>query len=84
MPQETRAEREQTLAQNESYTSTFGILSNETVLLLLYLSEKAPETFLRPEMIDRIAVMLNYYIIELASTKCQQIQVAALLRHSAA
>lgn len=74
-PEEARAEREQTLAQNERQTSTLGILSNETVLLLLYLSEKAPETFLRPEMIDRIAVMLNYYVIELASTKCQEIQV---------
>jgi hypothetical protein len=28
-------------------------------------------------MIDRIAVMLNYYVIELASTKCQEIQVKA-------
>jgi len=34
--QEVRAEREQTLSQYEGYTSTFGILSNETVLLLLY------------------------------------------------
>jgi len=74
-PEEVRAEREQTLSQYEGYTSTFGILSNETVLLLLYLSEKAPKTFLRPEMIDRVAVMLNYYLIELSSSKCQEIQV---------
>lgn len=44
-----------------------------------YLSEKAPETFLRPEMVDRIAVMLNYYVIELASQKCQEIQVKSQL-----
>ncbi|KAL6045702.1 putative ubiquitin conjugation factor E4 [Balamuthia mandrillaris] len=73
--EERRREREEQHSNNESYTSTFGVLANETLILLQYLSEHAPTTFLRPEMIDRIAVMLNYYIVELSSPQSQQLQI---------
>jgi ubiquitin conjugation factor E4 B len=71
----TQREREEQLSRNEGQTSTFGILGNETLHLLLYLSEQTPQVFLRPEMVDRIAAMLNDFVVKLSSQKCQDIQV---------
>jgi ubiquitin conjugation factor E4 B len=58
-------------------TTTYMQLANETVYMMKYMSKDAPEPFLRKEMIERVAYMLNYFLFELAGEKCQNLKVAS-------
>jgi ubiquitin conjugation factor E4 B len=51
------------------------LLARETVHMLSYLSKDCPDPFLRPEMVDRVASMLNYFLVQLAGPKCQNLKV---------
>eukprot|EP01129_Flabellula_baltica_P006960 TRINITY_DN2657_c0_g1_i2.p1 TRINITY_DN2657_c0_g1~~TRINITY_DN2657_c0_g1_i2.p1 ORF type:complete len:933 (-),score=170.70 TRINITY_DN2657_c0_g1_i2:327-3125(-) len=73
---DVRAERMQTLQQNERYVETFNMLSNETILLLKYLTDIHVTTFFRPEMIGRIAETLNYFLENLVGPKKDDISVS--------
>jgi len=75
LSQQNRLELEQEQVEDESYVTTFCRLANETLLLLHYLSSHDVETFLRPEMIDRLAVMLNYFLDHLVGPKSKQLKV---------
>jgi len=74
-PAQNRMELEQELSEDESYVTTFCRLANETLLLLYYLSCHGVDTFLRAEMIDRLAVMLNYFLDHLVGPKSKQLKV---------
>lgn len=50
-------------------------LARETVHMMSYLSRDVPQPFLRPEMRDRVASMLNYFVVELAGPQCQNLKV---------
>jgi ubiquitin conjugation factor E4 B len=50
-------------------------LARETVHMMAYMSKDVPQPFLRPEMRDRVASMLNYFLVELAGPKCQNLRV---------
>lgn len=50
-------------------------LARETVHMMSYLSRDVPKPFLRPEMRDRVASMLNYFLVELAGPQCQNLKV---------
>jgi hypothetical protein len=51
------------------------MLSNETLFLISYLSRHNIPTFTRPEMIDRMAGMLNYFLDHLVGPKSKHIKV---------
>jgi ubiquitin conjugation factor E4 B len=74
-PPQNRMELEQEHSEDESYVTTFCRLANETLLLLYYLSCHGVDTFLRAEMIDRLAVMLNYFMDHLVGPKSKQLKV---------
>jgi ubiquitin conjugation factor E4 B len=60
------------------------MLANETVHMLQYLTSEIVEPFLRPEIIDRLAAMLDYNLEILVGPKCTELKVSAffLLQHS--
>eukprot|EP01118_Nematostelium_gracile_P007678 TRINITY_DN2510_c0_g1_i4.p1 TRINITY_DN2510_c0_g1~~TRINITY_DN2510_c0_g1_i4.p1 ORF type:complete len:1002 (+),score=228.78 TRINITY_DN2510_c0_g1_i4:105-3110(+) len=70
-----RQEQEEKLSMDSKRVSTFCLLANETVLLFHYLSEHVPEPFMAPEMVERIAQMLNYFIFHLAGQKQLEFKV---------
>eukprot|EP01121_Diplochlamys_sp_Union-15-3_P012023 TRINITY_DN3548_c0_g1_i2.p1 TRINITY_DN3548_c0_g1~~TRINITY_DN3548_c0_g1_i2.p1 ORF type:complete len:283 (+),score=33.58 TRINITY_DN3548_c0_g1_i2:221-1069(+) len=75
IPADTRHELEQELQNNQMYVGTFSRLANETVLLLHYLSDNSIDTFLRPEMIDRVSAMLNYFLSHLTGPQRKNLAV---------
>jgi ubiquitin conjugation factor E4 B len=70
-----KREKQASLKQSERIVKSYLLLANENVNMLSYLSKDIPEPFLRPEMIDRLASMLNYFLNELAGPKCQNLNV---------
>ncbi|KAL9647901.1 hypothetical protein ABK040_008172 [Willaertia magna] len=70
-----RTEKNKDLAQYERIVKSYLLLANETVHMLSYLSKDIPHPFLRPEMVDRVASMLNYFLVELAGPQCQNLKV---------
>lgn len=55
------------------------MLSNETLFLINYLSSHKIDTFTRPEMIDRMAGMLNYFLVHLVGPKSKDFKVCLRL-----
>eukprot|EP01126_Amoeba_proteus_P047728 TRINITY_DN5470_c0_g1_i1.p1 TRINITY_DN5470_c0_g1~~TRINITY_DN5470_c0_g1_i1.p1 ORF type:complete len:291 (-),score=58.03 TRINITY_DN5470_c0_g1_i1:58-930(-) len=72
---ERRSELDQEYQNNTAHVSTFCRLSNETLNLMHYLSHNQINTFTRPEMIDRIASMLNYFLVHLVGPKSKNFKV---------
>lgn len=68
-------ERERQLQQNERLCSTYMMLANETVYMLRYMTVEVIQPFLRPEVIDRLAGMLNYNLVQLVGPKCSGLKV---------
>ena len=58
---QARQERDNEFYGSERQVQSFMLLANETVHMLSYLSADAPQPFLRGEMVDRVASMLNYF-----------------------
>jgi ubiquitin conjugation factor E4 B len=52
------------------------LLAKENVHMVNYLSRDVPQPFLRPEMIDRVAAMLNYFLDKLAGPQCQNLAIS--------
>ena len=50
-------------------------MANETVNIFHYMSKAIRAPFLRPELIDRLAAMLNYNLVMIAGPKCQSLKV---------
>ncbi|EFC48330.1 ubiquitin-protein ligase [Naegleria gruberi] len=75
LTQQEKTDKTTALAQYERMVKSYMLLANETVHMLSYLSKDIPKPFLRPEMIDRVASMLNYFLVELAGPKCQNLKV---------
>ncbi|KAG2383559.1 hypothetical protein C9374_004230 [Naegleria lovaniensis] len=75
MTQQQKQDKQSALAQYERMVKSYLLLANETVHMLSYLSRDIPQPFLRPEMVDRVASMLNYFLVELAGPQCQNLKV---------
>jgi ubiquitin conjugation factor E4 B len=75
--QQTRQEREQEHRQNENIVSTYSRLGNETLLLLHYLTANDISSLLEPEMLARLAQLLNYFLMSLAGPKRKELSVNA-------
>jgi len=73
--EESRLELQQELQQESEYVSTFCQLANETIALMSVLSLDARNTFLRPEMIDRSAHLLNYFLSRLVGPEAKKLIV---------
>ena len=54
---------------------TFCRLANETIYLLHYLSSNKISTFVRPDIVDRLGVMLNYFLSHLVGKKSKLFKV---------
>lgn len=70
-PEEQKESRLRQLATDERMCKSYLTLARETVDMLHYLTQRVPEPFLRPELIDRLAAMLNFNLQQLCGPKCK-------------
>eukprot|EP00027_Filamoeba_sp_ATCC50430_P013678 CAMPEP_0168577114 /NCGR_PEP_ID=MMETSP0413-20121227/20610_1 /TAXON_ID=136452 /ORGANISM="Filamoeba nolandi, Strain NC-AS-23-1" /LENGTH=281 /DNA_ID=CAMNT_0008610839 /DNA_START=167 /DNA_END=1012 /DNA_ORIENTATION=+ len=70
-----RQEKQEALANASRMVPTFSMLANETVLLFNFLSQNVKEPFLSPELVERIAQMINYFVFHLAGPKSLELKV---------
>merc|ERR1719422_2442493 len=73
--QEQQQGRLRTLAQDERQCRSYLTLARETVEMFHYLTQDIVEPFLRPELADRLAAMLNFNLLQLCGTKCKSLKV---------
>ncbi|KAG0567242.1 hypothetical protein M758_7G160400 [Ceratodon purpureus] len=64
-PAQERQERERHYHQQENVVRIDMMLANEDVKMIQYTSEEITAPFLLPEMAERIAAMLNYFLLQL-------------------
>lgn len=55
---------------NVSCFRSYLTLARETVDMMHYLTKEVPDPFLRPELCDRLAAMLNFNLAQLCGQKC--------------
>ena len=70
-----RREREQNLATTERQATSYISLANETVSLLNKFTAFVPDAFVYPEVVDRLARMLNFNQVVLTGDKCKNLKV---------
>lgn len=61
--------------QDERQCRSYLTLGKETVDMFHYLTIDIKEPFLRPELIDRLASMLNFNMHQLCGPKCNDLKV---------
>lgn len=74
-PQQYRREREGALRTLERHTSGYVQLGRSTVQMLKAFTGETKEPFMVPEIVDRLAAMLDYNLDALAGPKCQNLSV---------
>ncbi|XP_041982233.1 ubiquitin conjugation factor E4 B [Aricia agestis] len=67
--------RARALAQDERQCRSYLTLARETVDMLEYLTADIKEPFLRAELVDRLASMLNFNLQQLCGPKCNNLKV---------
>ncbi|XP_045500797.1 ubiquitin conjugation factor E4 B [Colias croceus] len=67
--------RGRALAQDERQCRSYLTLARETVDMLEYLTVEIKEPFLRAELVDRLASMLNFNLQQLCGPKCNNLKV---------
>jgi len=72
---EHRREREGTLRSLERHASSYTTLGRSTVELLKLFTAETKEPFMMPEIVDRLAAMLDYNLLALVGPKCQELKV---------
>jgi len=70
-----RQEREVEHVQLERMVKTYLMLSRETVRMFQYITRDMSKYFIRPELVDRVAAMLNYFLAQLAGPKYNALKV---------
>ncbi|KAF3924310.1 hypothetical protein ABW21_db0207704 [Orbilia brochopaga] len=70
-----RQERERSLASNEHHATTYVSLANETVLMVKMFTAAVPDAFVSPELVHRLAGMLDYNLAALVGPKCSNLRV---------
>ncbi|KAI0823925.1 ubiquitin conjugation factor E4 [Trametes gibbosa] len=71
-----RREREGLLRQLERHTSTYVQLGSNTVDLLKIFTGETKSPFMVPEIVDRLAAMLDYNLDALVGPRCQDLLVS--------
>ena len=74
-PQELRDTRQRQLESDERKCRSYLTLAMATLDMMHYLSQSLPDPFCRPELIDRLAVMLNFNLTQLCGPKCRDLKV---------
>ncbi|KIY63497.1 hypothetical protein CYLTODRAFT_493873 [Cylindrobasidium torrendii FP15055 ss-10] len=74
-PQEYRREREGTLRSLERHASGYVSLGRSTVELLKVFTSETKRPFMMPEIVDRLAAMLDYNLVALVGPKYQELRV---------
>ncbi|KAK6351703.1 hypothetical protein TWF718_004852 [Orbilia javanica] len=70
-----RAEQERLLSSNEHHATTYVSLANETVLMVKRFTAAIPDAFVSPELVHRLAGMLDYNLVALVGPKCSNLRV---------
>lgn len=73
--QEQQRNRLRNLNQDERQCRSYLTLARETVEMFHYLTQDIVEPFLRPELADRLAAMLNFNLKQLCGNKCKNLKV---------
>lgn len=74
-PHEAQQTQQRQLATDERQCRSYLTLARETVDMLHYLTDDIKEPFLRPELADRLAAMLNFNLQQLCGPKCKNLKV---------
>ncbi|KAG5648373.1 hypothetical protein DXG03_004945 [Asterophora parasitica] len=74
-PHEYRREREGTLRSLERHASGYTTLGRSTVELLKVFTAQTKAPFMMPEIVDRLAAMLDYNLVALVGPKYQELKV---------
>jgi ubiquitin conjugation factor E4 B len=74
-PAQEREERLRVFHQSESIVRFDMKLANEGVGMLAFTSEQIPAPLLLPEMVERVASMLNYFLLQLAGPQRKSLTV---------
>jgi len=74
-PQAHRRERERLLHQLEGSATSYNSLGKSTVALLKEFTAETKRPFMTPEIVDRLAAMLNYNLDALVGPRCQDLKV---------
>ena len=80
MDENDRKQEEQKLEEAEGQATSWLQLANETIRLLQLFTGEAAEPFIRGEIVDRLAAMLDFNLESLAGPKCQELRVADAAR----
>eukprot|EP00873_Tetraselmis_striata_P001321 jgi/Tetstr1/421585/TSEL_012529.t1 len=75
LPQQERQEREQTLQNSGRMLRDYLMLSGICVRTLCYSTEEITAPFLLPEMVDRCAGMLNYFLLYLTGPQRKKLKI---------
>lgn len=75
MPSEQQQNRMRQLSADERQCRSYLTLARETVDMFHYLTVDIKEPFLRPELVDRLASMLNFNLQQLCGPKCKNLKV---------
>ncbi|CAG8526533.1 3489_t:CDS:10 [Diversispora eburnea] len=70
-----RQEREGLLRSYERQATSYMALGNETVHMLEYMTSEVVEPFLTPEIVERLAAMMDYNLVSLVGPKCTELKV---------
>jgi ubiquitin conjugation factor E4 B len=74
-PAEYRRERESTLRSLERHASGYTTLGRSTVELLKIFTAETKAPFMMPEIVDRLAAMLDYNLVVMVGPKYQELKV---------
>ncbi|KAK7084333.1 Ubiquitin conjugation factor E4 B [Halocaridina rubra] len=72
---EQQQSRQRQLATDERQCRSYLTLARETVDMMHYLTQEVPAPFLRPELCDRLAAMLDFNLAQLCGQKCGNLKV---------
>ncbi|TGZ63566.1 hypothetical protein CRM22_006886 [Opisthorchis felineus] len=63
------------LETHERQVRSYLTLANQTVNMLFYLTSEIQAPFLRPEIVDKLAAMLNFNLVQLCGPRCSSLKV---------
>lgn len=75
LSQEDRQLRTRQLSTDERQCRSYLTLTNETLEMFIFLTDLTKGPFLRPELCDRLAAMLNYNLLQLTSRNRNDLKV---------
>jgi len=81
-PAARRNEIEQEHTTNERTVKIYLLLGRETTRMLHYITHDFAKHFMRPELRDRLAAMLNYFLVQLAGPNHQSLRVKNLEKYN--